>query len=76
MRPEGAPTGDLTLGRTVHQTLHDNYQQKIESHHDLSISDVTDIFSGYWEQQVPETQFGKDEKPEKLKDQGVGLIRL
>jgi len=68
------PAGDLTLGRTIHQTLHDNYHQKIQSHRDLPISDITDIYSDHWEQEAQETVFGKGEKPGKLKDQGVQLL--
>ncbi len=68
------PTGDLTLGRTVHKTLHDNYHQKIRSHRDLPLSDVTDIFREYWEQEARETAFQRGEKPGRLKDQGVGLL--
>jgi len=68
------PTGDMTLGRTIHQTLGDNYRQKLESRRDLPISDVTDIFSDYWEREIQETVFRPDEKPGELKDQGVELL--
>jgi len=68
------PTGGLTLGRTVHQTLHDNYRQKIQSHEDLPLSDVTDIFSDYWEQEAQETLFKENEKPGQVKDEGIQLL--
>lgn len=69
------PTGDLTLGRAVHQTLHDNYHQKVKSYKDLPLSDVTDIFSEHWEREKQETIFQKSEKPGKIKDDGVGLLK-
>lgn len=68
------PTGDLTLGRSIHKTLHDNYHQKIRSHRDLPISDITDIYSDHWERESQEAAFQKDEKAGKLKDQGVQLL--
>jgi len=68
------PTGSLTLGRAIHETLHDNYHQKIQSHRDLPISDVTDIYSNHWEQEAREALFGDGEKPGKLKDQGVQML--
>jgi len=68
------PTGGLTLGRTVHETLKDNYRQKITSHQDLSLSNVTDIFSSHWEREAQETLFSDGENPGKMKDEGVQLL--
>lgn len=68
------PTGELTLGRTVHETLKDNYHQKITSHRDLPLSHVTDIFGSHWERQIQETMFSDGQDPGTLKDQGVRLL--
>jgi len=69
------PTGNLTLGRTVHSTLEDNYRQKIQTHEDLSLSDMTDRFSDHWEREAQLTLFGEDQKPGTLKDQGIQLLQ-
>jgi RecB family exonuclease len=68
------PTGDLTLGKTVHQSLDENYHQKIKSHTDLPISDVTDIFSQHWDTEAQQTLFQEDEKPGNIKDEGVSIL--
>ena len=68
------PTGDLTLGKTVHQSLDDNYRQKIKSHTDLPISDVTGLFSEHWDREAQTTEFQKDEKPGNIKDEGVSIL--
>ena len=69
-----SPTGDLTLGRSAHKTLRDNYRQKIQSYQDLPLSQVADIFSDYWEKGVQETVFSEDEKPSEPKAQGAKLL--
>ena len=69
------PTGDMLLGRTVHQAISDNYKQKLMSYEDLSLSDMTDIFDYHWEQETKEVEFKPNEDPGKLKDQGIDLIK-
>ena len=69
-----APTGSLTLGKSVHSALEGNYTQKIKSRQDLPIAQVTDLFADSWEAQVKDTIFGDDEKAGEFKDDGVGLI--
>jgi len=69
------PTGDMLLGRTVHQAISDNYKQKLMSYEDLSLSDMTDIFDYHWEQETKEAEFKPNEDPGKLKDQGIDLIK-
>ena len=70
-----SPNGNMSLGKTIHKALHDNYRQKITSHQDLSVSDISDIFCEDWKTQARETAFAKGEKPGKLKDQGVELLK-
>jgi RecB family exonuclease len=69
------PTGDMLLGRTVHQAIKDNYRQKLQSYEDLPLSDMTDIFDYHWEQETKEAEFPLDEDSGKLKDQGIGMIK-
>jgi putative RecB family exonuclease len=68
------PVSAITLGRSIHSALEINYSQKIRTKQDLPVKQVTDLFSDLWESDVKETVFEKDEKPGKVKDEGVGLI--
>lgn len=68
------PVSAITLGRSIHSALEINYTQKIKTKQDLPVAQVTDIFSGFWEQNIEETLFAEDEKPGKIKDEGIGLI--
>lgn len=70
------PTGDMALGRTVHEAIAENYRQKIKSRQDLPLAQVVDIFSDRWEHQGEETAFDDDENPGFLKDDGVKLVTL
>ena len=69
------PTADLSLGRTIHQTLNDNYGQKIKTGHDIIVPHITELFSEHWEREVQETEFKNGESPGKFKDDGVGLLK-
>jgi putative RecB family exonuclease len=53
------PGSELTLGRSVHEAIGDNYRQKITSAKDLPFGDVADIFSTRWEAEAKETVFLK-----------------
>ncbi len=69
------PTADLTLGRTIHQTLGVNYRQKMKTGHDIIVPHITELFSEHWEKEAGETEFKKGEKPGKFKDDGVKLLK-
>lgn len=68
------PISAMTLGSSVHAALEHNFRQKIESHKDLKVNDVLDAFSDSFDLAKPETLWGKDEKPDKVKDDGVNLV--
>ncbi len=68
------PSGDVTLGRTVHETLEQNYRQKIQTRQDLPLEQLHDIFSERWEEESRYARFQEDEKPGHLKDDGVRLL--
>lgn len=70
------PKGSMTRGSAFHHATGKNYEQKIESMQDLRVNDVEDIFSTEWERLKPDTEFLPDEKPEKLKDDGVRMIDM
>lgn len=66
----------ITLGKSIHSALETNYSQKINSKEDLPVSKVADIFSDSWESDVKETVFEEGEKPGKVKDEGVNIIKI
>jgi CRISPR/Cas system-associated exonuclease Cas4 (RecB family) len=69
------PNGDLTLGKTIHSTLENNYRQKINSREDLPLDAWTDYFSDEWEKGEKMTEFKSDEKPGDFKDDGYKIIK-
>jgi len=70
------PPSYITLGKSVHSALEENFRQKIESHRDLPLEQLTDLFSDSWEKKASETLFEEDEKPGKIKDEGIGLVKV
>jgi putative RecB family exonuclease len=68
------PMGETALGRTIHETLKENYRQKIQSGMDLPLEQITDFFSDRWEKNAPEAVFSDDENAGHLKDDGIGLL--
>ena len=70
------PRSEVTLGKSIHRALEENYKQKIETKEDLPIDYLTDLFSDTWESEVKETLFEEDEKPGKIKDEGVNILRI
>lgn len=68
------PTGSFTLGRTVHSTLEENYRQKIQSHEDLPLQQIHEMFSQRWDEEAQLTLFEEGEKPGQLKDEGIRLL--
>ena len=69
------PDGGLTLGRVVHETIGDNYRQKIETRQDLPIERLADIFQVHWDQEARQSNFAADEKPEQVKEQGEKMLK-
>lgn len=67
------PSGALTFGSSYDKALNENYSQKIESHTDMKVSDVQDIFSTEFDRLAPETDF-KDEDRGEMKDSGVKVL--
>lgn len=70
------PSGNMTLGSTMHNTFKENYDQKVMSHKDLPIPHLKEFFANDFEVRSVETEFNKDEKPGKLKDAGIEMTRV
>jgi len=70
------PSGALIEGRAYHETLEENFKQKITSKEDLPVDDCLDIFSTAWDSILleEETIEWEGKKPGSLKDQGTGLV--
>jgi putative RecB family exonuclease len=69
------PRSELTLGKSIHGTLEENYRQKIKTEIDLPLEYITDLFSDRWEKAVVDTIFEEDEKPGRVKDDGIALLK-
>ena len=69
------PYSEITLGKSIHQTLEENYRQKIETKENLALEYLTDVFSDTWERQVQGTFFEEDEKPGEIKDEGARILK-
>lgn len=70
------PTGALTLGKSIHAAFEHNYKQKIETHKDLPVKDVQEVFADDFDRSIPETQLEEGETASGLKDQGVNLVKV
>ena len=70
------PPSTITLGKTIHQTLEENFSQKVKTQKDLPLQYLKDYFSDIWDIEAKETQFEEDEKPGKVKDEGINLISV
>jgi len=70
------PPSTITLGKTIHQTLEENFSQKIKTQKDLPLEYLKDYFSDIWDIEAKETQFEEDEKPGKVKDEGINLVSI
>jgi len=73
------PTAFVFLGGSVHIPLERNYQLKVESKQDLSLSDILDIFSDSWEaREASEIRevIWMDQPEGQLKSLGKELITL
>lgn len=75
------PGAALIQGRADHKAAEHNLRQKIQSHEDLPIGDVTDAFADEWAKAISdaggesEVQWG-DTKPADLKTQAAKLVRV
>ena len=70
------PKSAMSLSKSLHFGIEGNYRQKVESHQDLPLDDVLDKFSTDFDFRKHETLWAKDEKPPKVKDEGVWLLSL
>ncbi|MCD6219808.1 PD-(D/E)XK nuclease family protein [Candidatus Calescamantes bacterium] len=70
------PPSAITLGKTIHQTLEENFSQKVKTQEDLPLGYLTDYFSDLWEIESKETRFEEGEKPGKIKDEGINLVSV
>jgi hypothetical protein len=53
-----------------------NYTQKIDSHEDLAVEDVQEIWVDEFNKRIPETHFEEGEKPGEIKDEGVAAVEV
>lgn len=70
------PRSALVKGKAVHRGQEHNYRQKIESYKDVALSEVQEVTAAEFESLAPETEWGKDEDPGKIKDETISLASL
>ena len=72
------PSGSMTLSKVWHETVENNYRQKIKSERDLPLSDMQDFYSTRFDEtlQNEEIQLEENENPGKLKDEGINVTTL
>lgn len=69
------PSGAMVQSKAWHRTVEQNYTQKIESEKDLPLSHMQEFFASAYDEalQAEEIDFGTNEDPGRLKDQGVDI---
>jgi len=77
------PQSSLVQGKAYHKALETNYQQKINSHEDLKVSDVKEAYAADFDENIRGVEWNEEELSEgiekvkgALKDEGVGLIEV
>lgn len=70
------PNSNLTFGSAFHSTAEVNYKQKVDSHEDLAVKEVQEIWSEEFSKRIPETVFEEGEKPGAIKDEGVAAVEV
>ena len=70
------PDGGLVRGKSVHQGIAVNMEQKKETGVDLSVSDVQEATAAAFESEAADAEFQADEKPGELKDSAVALAAM
>ncbi len=70
------PSGAMVQSKVWHQTLENNYKQKIQSDNDLSLSDMQEFFSSRFDDTFSNEDIAleNDESTGKLKDQGTSIV--
>jgi hypothetical protein len=70
------PSGAMVQSRVWHETLENNYKQKITSDTDLPLPDMQEYFAARYDEVLgnEEVTFEEDENPARLKDQGVSIV--
>lgn len=76
------PKSAMKFGKNIHEAELDlNLKQKITTHEDLKLADVTDAFATAWNKDVQEVQWNEEERSQgieiisgKLKDEGIRVV--
>lgn len=70
------PAGTMIQGRVYHETVADNFKQKMKSGRDISLDELKDRFTDHWKKDVviSEVNWGSD-KPQTMRDEGLLLLK-
>ena len=69
-------SGAVTLGKSMHRAIEQNYRQKIETKHDLPLRNMIEIFNEAYDYLLPETEFDSGENAEMLRREGMRLLSI
>lgn len=71
------PSGALALGGAWHQALEINFSQKKESHQDIKVSEMKEIFSDRFDSKVKDEDVNfEDDKPSDIKEKGLEITEV
>lgn len=72
------PAGVMMQSKVWHETLENNYKQKIKTNIDLPLSDMKEFFANRYDKAFSEEEviFQKDETHASLKDQGIDIVQI
>lgn len=71
------PAGAIVLGKSVHKGLEENFRHKIQTKIDLSLNKVLEAYAAFFDMTKQEEEIDwEGECPGKLKDEGIGLIKV
>jgi len=71
------PVGAIVLGKSVHKGLEENYRHKQRTEKDLPLPKVLEAYAAFFDQEKQQEEIDwEGEPPGKLKDEGVGLIKV
>ena len=68
------PNGNLSLGRSVHSALTQNFAQKVETYEDLPPTGVLALFRESWAIESDQAEFRDAEEPSQLARTGEALV--
>ncbi len=71
-----APKSALAFGSVTHKSVEVNYKQKLDSHEDLPVEHIQEVWSEEFDKLKDQVAWEEGEKPGELKDEGVAAVKV